>query len=166
MFALAAEPQPKPARGQDRESRAGGEQVDDEGRGVDDLLEIVEHEQEVLVAQEGREAGDERFVAGVAHVEDLGNGGGYVIRVADRRKRDEPNAIREGVSAHCGYRKGKAGLAHATRSGKGYYPRVAPKQPPHLTPLPLAADEWRRWYRHLPMRRLSNGCGTGPNYSG
>ncbi len=51
VLALGCQPQRGAARGEDPEARGRGEEVADEGRGGEDLLEVVEHEQHPPLAQ-------------------------------------------------------------------------------------------------------------------
>ena len=83
-------------------NRAVAKQVGHERRRLDHLLEVVEHQQEVLVAQERREPLDQRLVTGLPHAQGLGDGGGHQSRVRDRRETDEDHAVREGVRLQVG----------------------------------------------------------------
>ena len=94
------------------------EQVGHERRRLDHLLEVVQHQQGALVAQERRQPPVERLVAGLAHAEGLGDGGGDQVGVGDRGEGDEPDAVRERVGNRRGDLEGEAGLADAAGAGQ------------------------------------------------
>ena len=66
---LSLNAQHLPARHEDREAWAGGQQVGHAGRGGDHLLEVVEDQQEVAIAQDGPQAFGERSVARVRQIQ-------------------------------------------------------------------------------------------------
>ena len=81
---LAADAQQHPAGDQDRELRGVREQCGESRRGVHDLLEIVEDEQDAALAQRGRQVLHDRRIAGVADAERLGDAVGHALGVVDR----------------------------------------------------------------------------------
>ena len=83
---FAGEAQPRPAGRQYRQRRADGKEIGDQWRGVDHLLEVVQHEQNPPSAQEGAQPLHDRRLAAFDHAErprdrrpDLGG-------IADRRE--------------------------------------------------------------------------------
>ena len=64
-----------PARDQDPDVGGSAEQIGHERGGVDDVFEIVQHEQQAPLAQECLQTGDEGFIARIAHAEDVSDGG-------------------------------------------------------------------------------------------
>ena len=96
MLVLAADPQAHPTRDQHGQSRTSGEQVGDEGSGLDDVLEVVEHEQVAPVSEDRLDPIRERLGARLARAHGLADGRGDEGGIRDRRKRDEQHAIRKG----------------------------------------------------------------------
>ena len=77
------------------------------------LLEVVEHEQQVLVSQEGFEEVQQGLCCGLFEVEGLGDGGDDQIRITDGGQRDEGDTIRKVVEEVGGDLEGKACFANA-----------------------------------------------------
>ena len=81
---LAADPQPLAARGEEAQARAAPQQVlGDLGGGGDDVLAVVEHEQQVLVADHLGEP------VRVRQVEGRGDRRGNAGRITDRGQLDQ-----------------------------------------------------------------------------
>ena len=70
---FAIDTQQRPARHQDLEPASARQQLGDQRRGLEHLLEVVEHQQEVPVVQEALQGVEERAVAGLAKAECLGD---------------------------------------------------------------------------------------------
>ena len=83
ILLLARDVKPLPAR----REHARLQRRDDGRRLGQQLLEIVEHEQQLLLAHEGVQ-----IVGGAEH---LGDGRLHERRIGDRRERDEPDPVRE-----------------------------------------------------------------------
>ena len=58
-YLLLGQAQPRPAGDQDGQARTPAEEVRDQRRRLDDLLEVVEHKQQPLVAYQGRDPVEE-----------------------------------------------------------------------------------------------------------
>ena len=99
-------------------SGAVGQEVGDERRRVDDVLEVVEHQEQAPRSQIGAQRRLDRLGGGFANAERAGDGGGDQRRGRDRRQRDEPDAIGVRLDQIGGDLQGQAGLAGATRSGE------------------------------------------------
>ncbi len=145
MLVLPRHAQPHPAGGQDRQARAGAEQVGDDRRRRDDLLEIVEEQQQALLAQRPREPIEERNVAALPDPEGLGDRGGDQGRVADRGEADEPHPIGEGRGDLGGHGLRQPGLAHPAGPGQRQQPHiVAAQEAGDGRHLALPADQRRQ----------------------
>ena len=99
--------------------RRGSQQFSDEGGGVRHLLEVVQDEQQLPVAQMCLEGGEKRLGGLLAHAEGVSNGGGNQGRVGNGGQADEVDALLEVVEAVGGDVDGEAGLAGATGAGQG-----------------------------------------------
>ena len=118
MLVLAADPQAHPARDQHGESRTGGKQVGDEGSGLDDMLEVVKHEQVASVSEDRFDPIRKRLGARLARAHGLADGRRDEAGIRDRRKGDEQHAIRERVLDVSGDREREPGLADAAWPGQ------------------------------------------------
>ena len=88
--------QRRPAGGDDPELRAALDEPGHLGRGrVDDLLEVVEEQERLPVADQRDDALAERPLLGLLHVEGLREGGHEVRGVGDVSQRDERDAVEE-----------------------------------------------------------------------
>jgi hypothetical protein len=108
----------------------------------DHMHEVVEHQQETLVADDGLQSLDQRPVACFANDERLDDGGSQQRGTANRGERNDCDAIGE-VIRHLGYRtQREAGLAHATGTGQRQQrDRVIEQEGPRRCDLVLAADK-------------------------
>ena len=84
-----------------------------------DLLEVVEHQQETLVAQHGLQPLDQGLVARFPHAERRDDGGRHQTRVADRGERDDGDAVGEVLRHRRRRTQREPGLAHPARTGQG-----------------------------------------------
>jgi hypothetical protein len=89
------------------------------------LLEVIEDEEQVLIAQSGAQALQERLTCSFGHAEGLSDGREYEVWVADRGKRNEIGTVREGATRTRCHLKGESCLADTTRSGEGEETRLA-----------------------------------------
>ena len=74
-----------------------GQQIGGDGRGRDELLKVVQHQQQVLIAQIVFDTLQQRAAAGGAHVELLGNASDKLHRIGIVGQRDEDRAVRKVV---------------------------------------------------------------------
>ncbi len=116
---------------------AGPQQLGDDGRRADHLLEVVEHEEHLPDADVlGQQL--ERGPAGrVRHAEDAADRGRDQGGLADRLEGHEPDAVREPVRHRGGQLEREPGLARSARSGQRQQPgaiqeiaRPRPARPP------------------------------------
>jgi hypothetical protein len=108
-----------PARRQAGKPRARFEQLGDERRGLQQMLEVIEHEERALRAYSGGDPLRQGPVAGLADVELLGDGIGDVRGVTDLGQPHEPDAIGETLPDVLGDLQRQPGFAHASRAGEG-----------------------------------------------
>ena len=116
------------------------ESVGQLGRGVDQVLTVVEHEQEVLVSQrveQGFGIGPPRLLpqpeGGRDRSRDLG-------RLGERGEIDEPDTVGSAIQAVCGDVQSEAGLAGSARPGQGDDAGRS-EQGPDFRELRLTSDE-------------------------
>ena len=115
---LTGDVERRPAGDQNLDIRTVGEEVGDERRRIDDVLEVVEHQEQASRSQIGAQRRLYRLGGGFANAERAGDGGGDHRRGGDRRQRDEPDAIGVLPNQFGGHTQGQAGLAGATGSGE------------------------------------------------
>src|SRR3954451_3861858 len=110
------------------------------------MLEVVEHEEERVLAEQVVEADRGDITAGLSSTQRLQDGR-LNIRRADAGQLDEGNAIRKGLRQLLRQAVGEACLANAAGAGQGEEPHLRPHQRLQGRQLVLAADEWRalRW---------------------
>jgi hypothetical protein len=106
------------ARHQDLQASASPEQLAHERRGREHLFEIVEQQNELLVAQVVLEAIDQRSAALGAESERLGDRGRNQGRVVDRCQCDEADSVLEAIAQLGGDLQAETGLAGAARAGQ------------------------------------------------
>ena len=87
--AFAGEPQRGPAGGQNRQARAPAQEIGGQRRRVEQVLEIVENQQQVAVAQRITQTVGKRAVACLDQPEGAGDRGGDEGRVADSSEGNE-----------------------------------------------------------------------------
>jgi len=121
---------PFAATWQPRHGRGGGQQV----------LEVVQDEQDLPLAQLADQVVHQGTVPGVLQPEALRDRGRHQPRVADRRQRHEEDAVRV-VAGHLGgQRDAEPGLAAAARPGQRDQ-AAGGQQPSGLRQLMFPADE-------------------------
>ena len=74
VILLSTHAKRSPAGDEDREVRAGGQDVGEVGRGVGNLLEVVQHQQCLMLADQTDEALDHRRLRAVPNAERMGDG--------------------------------------------------------------------------------------------
>ena len=108
VLLLAGDGEPLPAGDDRRARRRAGQQVADRRRGVDHLLDVVEHEQQRPLAQVGREVLDARRARPRSP--------GPRARVGDRRERHPPQPVHVAVGAAQPRARAQPRLARPARS--------------------------------------------------
>ena len=98
QFVLAPQPQPRPARGQTFRPAVALRRSPDERCSLEQVFEVVEHEQQPLVPQVLRQHLGERPLARLAHAEGIGNGNRDEGGLGVRSQVDEPDPVRENVA--------------------------------------------------------------------
>ena len=93
MLVLAMHVEHGPARHEDAQARSSRQQVDDDRRRVEDLLEVVEDEEDVAVAEIAPERLDHRPVGGFPEADRGADRRGHEVRVADGGELDEEDAV-------------------------------------------------------------------------
>jgi hypothetical protein len=148
VLALAGEAEPDPAGRQDRQPRAGGEQVGDVRSGLDHLFDVVQDEQQALAAHGRPQPRGERFAAGRPDAEGRRHGRHDQVGGRDGGERDEPDAVREGCFDRRGGRDREPGLAHPAGTGQRQQAdgRIG-EQPTEGFHLAFPADERGRRHR-------------------
>ena len=115
------------------------------------LLEVVQHQQQLLVPQVVPDDLAQRPAAGLPHVQRAGDGRGDEVRIARRRERlqgHEADAVLEVVEQVGRHGEGQARLAHPAGAGQRQQARLGPQQEaPDRRHLALPADERRRLLR-------------------
>ena len=120
---LALDPHDFAAGRQNRGARTQAHHGLDQGRHrVDQVLAIVEHEQEMPVADGARERLRRDLLAAELQSQRAGHCGRRESRVGKRRQFDEPRAMLEVGEQDAGGLHGKRGLSDPARAGQGHHP--------------------------------------------
>ena len=106
------------AGGDHLQGGAGCQQVGHHGRGGQQVLEIVQHEQGLPAGEVLREAG-RQGTGGLAQSQVAGDGVGRKGGITQRSERNEVHAAREPIQDPPGEGNGQPGLADAARAGEG-----------------------------------------------
>jgi len=125
---------------------------------IEHVLEVVEHQEHGLRAQERRKGLDKGLTPFRADAQHLCDRCRNERRIGNRCQVDEPDAIWERAQEICCCLQCQPGLAHAPRAGHGHEPDIVlSKQVPHRRHLGLAADQARRgnWEPCRGLRSLS-----------
>ena len=120
--------QPLATRHQQLQSRCSRQQVGQQRCGVEEVLEVVEQQQQALVAQELLQLGDKRLAAGFPYPQCLGHGADDESGIANRHQVDEVHAIDEVFDQIGRHLHAQAGLANATGASERHQVRVRPAQ--------------------------------------
>ena len=121
---------------------AAPQQVVHQRRGLDQLLEVVQHQQQVLLLQVGAQLQVGRVGAAHLQAQGLGDGRGDQIGIADRRQAHEEGAVLEVLQHVLGHGQGQPGLADARRPEQGDQPCAVGEQSfAHGGDVVFAADE-------------------------
>jgi hypothetical protein len=149
-LALARKAQADPAGDEHRHRGARAEDAGHDRRGLDNLLEVVQQEEQRLVPQHALQALCERLVARLVDAKGGQDGGRHEDRVVDRREWDERDAIDEGITRGEGGAQGKTGLADPAGAGQGEEGHVvAVQQLTDGSQLPLPPDQGRAREREV-----------------
>jgi hypothetical protein len=129
------------ARDQQRQARRAREKLNEGRRGVAELLDVVEHEQELARGEDLRER-LERLPAALVDLERLGDRRHEERGIVHGRQLDERRAVRIRRRGAVGRLERKPGLAAPARPGEDDQPRVArSQQRGQRLELTLPADE-------------------------
>ena len=135
----------RPARHQELHRRRGCGDLGHERCRLEEVLEVVEHEQELPVAQVPAKILSELLAARPLNVKDPCDGRQDELGIRKRREPDEENAVGEVVQQVGRNLQGQPRLARSSGAGQGEHSDVGLLQHSgHLTHLALAADERRR----------------------
>ena len=161
---LGGEPKWRAARHEELDVGRGRGDARDQRCGLDDVLEVVEHEQELAALQMPAKIHLERLVARRADAESLGGGGQDEILVLQRREADKHDAVGEIVEKSRGDLDGDSGLARPAGSGQRDELDLRPlEEVGHLADLALATDEGRRLGRQAHPRLARRLAGAKPS---
>ena len=142
VLVLAVEVEVRPARREDRQLRRGREQLRHDRRGVEEVLEVVEDQQQVALAHEPRQGLADRLPGRRAQVERLRDRGRDELAVADRRERHEAGAVGEPLLQAAGDLEREPRLARPAGAREREQARARPmEQLAQVLELALAADE-------------------------
>jgi hypothetical protein len=81
------------------------------------MLEVVQHQQEVLVVQRTLQSFQRRSLSTVLDSQDRSNGGSNQGGIDKGSQRDKEDAVLEGVETHGGHLQREPSLAAPSRSG-------------------------------------------------
>ncbi len=93
---LAIDRDHHPARDEHLQSRSRLEQRGDQGRGPHHLLEVIQDEQQLLVAEIALQRDEERLATQIGLPKRLGDSAGHQVRIANWSQVDEDGPVGEG----------------------------------------------------------------------
>ena len=141
---LARHAEDGPAGHERLHARAGAQEGGDVRRGLDDLLEVVEHQEQVFRPQRGGELLRRRPVGEFAQVQGVGDRRDDEVGIADRREGDEDRAVGEVRLQFGRHFDRQARLADPAGTGQRDEPDLgASQQVADGRELPLPADQRR-----------------------
>jgi hypothetical protein len=117
-------PQPDATGDQDLQTGTSDQEPDEQRGGLDDLLEVVQHQQHMVVPQGLDQALCEWATARLADTERLGDGRRHEVRLGERRQVHEADAVGELRRQLGGHRQRQPGLAHSARTGQRHQTRI------------------------------------------
>jgi hypothetical protein len=138
---LARNAERRAARDEHASSGASSEDPAHDGRGVEDVLEVVEQDHELPPAEESREV--------VASPDGLGDFRGHELGIGEAREGYPEHAIAEPADELRRDLEREARLARAARARDGDKVRAVREHCHKLVQLPLAADHRRRAHRQV-----------------
>jgi hypothetical protein len=130
---LAAHAKELPRRHEHLQMRTRLDESRNVARGLDDMLEVVQQQQQLLVADDGREL--------LARAERLSDRRQDELRVADRRQQDPVDTVREVADDVGRSLDREACLARPARPGESEQPTLAAQQLGDVCYLTLSTDE-------------------------
>ena len=137
---LALDAEHVPAGGEDAQPRGGGQQLAGQHRaGIGEVLAVVEHHQEALRLEVGREIGG-RIGRDLAQLERVGHGVREQLGIVEGGELDEPHAVGEGAADLGGHPECESGLADAPGAGEGEQ-AAGGQHPPRLGELATPPHE-------------------------
>jgi hypothetical protein len=117
----------------------------DLGRGGEDLLEVVEHQQETPTSQAVDDWIEERPSGDISNADHLGDGRQDQCRIGDRRQIDEPGAVLEPMQQFDGHLEPDSGFTGPARAHQRHEADVGSvEQRTDGAHLPLSPDQRRR----------------------
>ena len=122
---LGRQPERRPARHEHPESRGGSDELADERRGAEQVLEVVEDEQPVELGDALDERALDRASGLLSDSERLRDGRGHEVRLRDGAELDDHRGI---ADERVGDRERESCLARASRAGQRDEPGVAPPE--------------------------------------
>ncbi len=140
---LPVQVEPSAARREHTQTRGAFQQLAHNRRGIQQLLEVVEEQQELAVPQLVVQAL-------LGQPERLRDRGADECRIDERRQPDEPDAVGEGIGELMGRTKGNACLAGTTGAGQRHETSVASEQGRDHVHLASAPDDRRRGCGQMP----------------
>ena len=115
------------------------------------MLDVVEHQQQLPLAERLSQPRTRRIVAPVGEAERRGDGREDHGGIAQRRQVHEGHAVGEGGRHPFGRRDGQPGLAHAAGAAEGQQSYPSPlQQVRNRRDVVLAPDQSREWARQRP----------------
>jgi hypothetical protein len=145
------------ARGQDPEAGGRVQQSVHRRSRVDDLLEVVQHQEEITVPEVGGQRVEDIRARLLPHAQGRGDVRGNQGRVRHRAQVDHVHAVLDPVHLLGGDPQRQARLASAARPGEGEEPGAA-EQLADLGDLALASDERRSRWREVRPTWPSEGA--------
>ena len=115
---LPCEVQTCAARCEDDEARTGSEQPADAGRALDDLLEIVEHQEQMSFSEHQSELVLEFLLVLQAQAECFGNRHRHECWITNRGQGYEDHPIGKDLASHLRKRNGQAAFSDTTRASE------------------------------------------------
>src|SRR5439155_19706930 len=115
---LAGDAKRRPARCDDLQHRTRAEKLTHDGRGAEDLLEVVKHEEHLFAANVIDYARKWSLGARDLNTERVRDGRWHELGVGYRRKRDEERAIAESIRRLLGDAQRESGLSRPSGPGE------------------------------------------------
>ena len=159
-FLLAGNAQRRAAADQDPNSPGLLEQPRHDRGAVQQMLEVVQHDQELPLAQLAHQVLHQRPVPGILQPDALGDRRWHQSRIPDGRERDEIDAVRVVAGHRRGQGDAQPGLAAAARPGQRDQVAVL-EQPLRLRQLAFPADEAGQRLRQADPADTGLDRGTG-----
>ncbi len=127
------------------------------GAGLDEVLAVVEHDQQLAMAHEVEQRVEQRTARLLVHIEHAGHHARHKHRVGDRRQLDEPHAVLVCGLHRVGHLERKTCLADAAGAGQRQQVRVG-QQLDHRRELGLASDQRGQVQRQVVRNARAFDC--------